>query len=499
MKNKSKKKLLDTLSFGERIAEQEANDLSSYFVETKQWQQLFSGEIDIIYGPKGAGKSALYSLLASKEQELFDRQIIIVRAENPTGTTAFAGIKVSPPTSEYEFTGLWKLYFVCLIAKELRNHDVNNDEAKEIYANLEEANLLQIKSPLRTILLAARDYSKRIVNAESSELGLEIDPATGMLTSVRGKITFREPNYDQQQAGLISIDALLEKTNLALSKENMTAWILLDRLDVAFEQADELEHNALRALFRAYLDMMPSKNICLKVFLRTDIWRRITDKGFSEASHITRHLTITWRRQSLLNLVVRRLLANESICEYYNIKPADILSSVPAQEALIKRIFPDQIATGKNPATFDWMLSRTQDGTKLTAPRELIHLLSRLREVQTERLELGHDEPANELIFDRATFKEALKSVSEERLTKTLYAENNELKIYIEKLGGEKTQQNPETLGTIWGLESSKARGIADELVRIGFFENRGSKHEPVYWVPFLYRDALGMVQGEAR
>jgi hypothetical protein len=33
----------------------------------------------------------------------------------------------------------------------------------------------------------------------------------------------------------------------------------------------------------------------------------------------------------------------------------------------------------------------------------------------------------------------------------------------------------------------------------VGFFERRGTAGDPDYWVPFLYRDALGLVQGEAR
>ena len=39
---------------------------------------------------------------------------------------------------------------------------------------------------------------------------------------------------------------------------------------------------------------------------------------------------------------------------------------------------------------------------------------------------------------------------------------------------------------------------IADSLVDVGLFERRGSGQEPEYWIPFLYRDALGMVQGTA-
>ena len=43
-----------------------------------------------------------------------------------------------------------------------------------------------------------------------------------------------------------------------------------------------------------------------------------------------------------------------------------------------------------------------------------------------------------------------------------------------------------------------ETREKADELVAIGFFERRGSKNAPEYWVPFLYRDSLSIVQGSA-
>jgi hypothetical protein len=48
------------------------------------------------------------------------------------------------------------------------------------------------------------------------------------------------------------------------------------------------------------------------------------------------------------------------------------------------------------------------------------------------------------------------------------------------------------------GVEETKALEIAIKLTEVGFFELRGSKEDPVFWVPFLYRDALQMVQGPA-
>ena len=61
--------ILRSLTFGERVAEEE-NTLENYFVETSQWNKIWRGDVDIIYGPKGSGKSALYYLLLKKESDL---------------------------------------------------------------------------------------------------------------------------------------------------------------------------------------------------------------------------------------------------------------------------------------------------------------------------------------------------------------------------------------------------------------------------------------------
>ena len=237
----------------------------------------------------------------------------------------------------------------------------------------------------------------------------------------------------------------------------------------------------------------------MKIFLRTDIWRRITESGFREASHITRALTIDWERQSLLNLIIRRTLKNPAVAVYYGVEVDEVMASIPQQEAFLRRLLPDQVDLGRNPKTFDWMLSRTQDGSGKPAPRELVHLLSSLRESQLRRFQIGHDPPPEQQLFDRAAFKDALKAVSETRLTTTLYAEYPHLKPFVEQLDNEKSQQTPETLARIWGTDEAEARATAEQLVEIGFFERRGSKEDPDYWVPFVYRDALNLVQGEAK
>lgn len=80
---------LTGVSFGDRVAENESARLSSYFVKTEQWNSLLSGGIDIIFGSKGSGKSALYTLLLNNADKLRKGGIVLLSAEKPTGKTVF--------------------------------------------------------------------------------------------------------------------------------------------------------------------------------------------------------------------------------------------------------------------------------------------------------------------------------------------------------------------------------------------------------------------------
>jgi hypothetical protein len=238
--------------------------------------------------------------------------------------------------------------------------------------------------------------------------------------------------------------------------------------------------------------------IRLKIFLRSDIWAAITRAGFREASHITRGVNIEWTNASLLNVIVRRLLQNTVLTDEYGVDSAAVLRDAVEQRKFFDRLVPDQIDSGRNPKTFEWMLGRAADGTGRAAPRELIHLLDETRTGQIAALERGEPEPENGMLFSRQAFRDALPEVSKIRLNQTLYAEYPNLREHLEALAQEKTQHTPAALAQIWGESEANARRIADELVEIGFFERRGTKPEPVYWVPFLYRPALAMVQGSA-
>ena len=485
--------ILRDLSFGQRVAEDEVDDLASYFVETEQWRKVAKGHVDVIFGAKGAGKSAIYSTLLQREDEFFDEGIALIAAENPRGAPAFKDLVSDPPTTEVEFVSLWKLYIASLIGSFLADFDVVGDASKTVRSVLASEGLLPRKdAPLRSRIRSIVDYVRRALKFEAE---VKVDPVTSMPAGGALKITLGEPSSTQVSKGAISVDNLLSTANEALAENEVTVWLLFDRLDVAFAESRDLEANGLRALFKAYLDLAPLDNIQLKVFLRSDIWKSVTDKGFREASHITRQLTIRWQTSSMLNLVVNRILQNEKVIDYYSI---DRRSQITAEEQreLFDKMVPEKVDAGKNPLTFEWVLGRAKDGTGYFSPREVIHLLSQGRDAQIEMLERAEEEPPGTALLSRQAFREALYPVSKVRLEQTLYAEYPEVKEYIASLEQEKTDQTLSSVTKIWNVETDKAREIAARLVDIGFFEQRGEKTAPRFWVPFLYRPALNMIQG---
>lgn len=401
---------------------------------------------------------------------------------------------MAPPASEREFIGLWKLYIATLLHSAIVEFSITNTSANDLGRALAREGLVKGSVSLAGVLQGVIKYSKSWFRpVQSLEGGL------GLVEGFKGKITFTEPSPDSSDPDLRSIDSLLALADSALAEAGYQAWVLLDRLDVAFSDHGELESNALRALFRVYLDMAGLKNVRMKIFLRSDIWSRITDSGFPEASHITRHVTLAWNRNSLLNLLVRRVLHNPDFRKLYGVTEDLARQELSAQEALFYRLCPEQVEVGANkPETFDWVLSRTRDGTKANAPRELIHLFNSLREVEVKRLEIGGEPPEGDRLFARPSFKDALPEVSKVRLEQTMFAEYPSQKPWVEKLRGAKTAQWADSLATIWGVTDEEAAVKAKELVAIGFFELRGSRDTPEYWVPFLYRDALDLVQGAA-
>jgi hypothetical protein len=492
-----KLKLLKAIDFGESVAELEAERLREYFIETHQWQQIKGGEVDIVYGPKGSGKSAIYSLIYEYESDFFQNQIVLKFAENPRGATAFSDLQTDPPASERSFIFLWKLYLLSLIGEHFEDLGTQTKDGKEVVSALKNSGFILETNPLRVFLGRASNYIKKYFSPKSIEPNVSFNEATGSVSGAGIKISFIEPSPEHASLGVRSIDTLLHKANAELEKSGFKLWFLLDRLDVAFVESPELEGNALRALFKTYLDLAGFDYIKLKIFLRTDIWHNITRDGFREATHVQKSATITWDRPGLLSLIMLRLSNNNDVRTEFGINIGRIGSSQEYQEKLFYEIFPDQVDTGRNPKTLDWIIGRVQDSLGYSAPRDIINLINSALRKQIHYLEVGGEQAEGKLLFTRRALKEALSEASKEKVEKYLFAEHPNLRDKLEMLKGKKTSQTIDSLSELWNVSLEEAREIADYISKAGVWKIEGES--PLkYWTMFIFRDGLQMVQGQA-
>jgi hypothetical protein len=493
--------LLSHVKLGHSVAEEEAESIKGYFVKTDQWKRLDAGEIDVVLGAKGSGKSALYTLLSQSESTFFDRNILIYLAENPQGSPVFEALVGGPTLSERSFSYLWKLYFLTLIGNLLRDYGIASQDATELVKALEEAKLLpkQKKAGLQAIFESVRGWLSSFLTEKLSALEFEvtINPDNGMpLAKIKSAW---ESESEPEKLARLPIEQLLGVANSALESADLNAWILLDRLDVAFHESGELERVALRSLFRTYLDLKAYKRLCLKLFVRHDVWHRLTQGGFTELSHITKTSDIAWGTEGLVNLIVQRLLKNEFLIKTLDINSNEVLSSYQEQEKLLLRILPDDLERRLKGRAIDWMVRRLADGSGHTAPRELIQLWSYARERQMRRIERGEAKLDGDKLFESNVFEAALSDVSTTRFTKTLLAEYKFLEIYVKAFEGQKTEYSVSGLCRLWNVDPSEAARLATHLVEVGFFEKPQGRTDGFdFIVAWIYRPTLNLVNGKA-
>lgn len=472
---------------GSRIAENEKEGLDKYFQKTYLWDQILNENIDIIFGCKGSGKSAIYNFLSNQNTEIFEKNGILVFAENPRGTVAFKDLNVTPPTSQEEFKHIWKLYFVLVITQKLQEFKYDDRHFKIVLQKLQDSNLMVRRPSLKSLVKMVRDF----VRNASIEPNISFSDTTGMVNNVAVKISLNEPSTSMADIGVVSVDYLFDCLNSSLEENGFKIWVAIDRLDAVFQDNFELEANALKTLFQVYIDLMDHSNIRLMIFFRDDIWSRIIDNGFRESSHLTKKELITWDESSLFHLIMSRLIQNDSLLKHFKVNK-DELNTEEKQKKFFDLIF--QKSTEHNGIIdFKWIIDKLEDGNKNTTPRELIHLINTAFRQEVKRIIERGSGSQNYLISENSILK-ALKEVSKTKL-ETIFSEYPTLKIFINRLKGKNISSSFDELRKYWGTNKKDTKIIADNLIKIGIlynrFENQVDKKDK-YSIPKLYRAALG-------
>ena len=483
--------LLRSLDMGKSVAEFD-EALEDYFVETDAFRQLVRDKIDIIAGDKGTGKTAIYRILQTRYGGIEGlKSVEVIPAFNPKGASIFERLTKEPKQAEGEYIKLWKAYFLSLAGNYLLSiwESSTTKKMKELDLLLQGLELRNKTIEAPSIFQTVLTRIESLFRWKSARIEYKISP-DGTQTIVP-RVDFDKNDKQSSNPTLeVPIEHCLQLLNEALAEANITVWIAIDRLDEAFHGFPEVEVPALRALFRSFLDLTEFSNFKLKLFVRRDLFRRITTGGFVNLTHVNaRKFEIIWDEADLLNLICRRIVSNTNFVEKAGLAHV-------SNKRIFDFMFPDQVDVGKRkPKTWNWVLRRIRDGNDVKPPRNLIDLISKAQQAQL-RAEDSHSREAgpNVPLIEADALRKGLTQLSEERVNDTILSESAVLAPVIERFRGGKAEHNDKSLREILNIPADKFKSTVKSLIEIGFLEDvRGT-----YKVPALYREGLEITQGKA-
>lgn len=484
------KDVLRQLDLGSSVAEHDTA-LERYFVETETFRDLIQGKADVIAGDKGTGKTALFRILRDRFPLLPElKDIEVVAGFNPTGSPVFQRLTEGDALTEGQYSTIWKGYLLALVGNWLLDLEAPaqyTDLMKELDGLLSRVGLRSADDSPSTVFSQIVNLFRRITNPQSLEAAVTITP--GGLPVVVPKIVFSDEAGTLGQAEVVEHEAAFNVLDRTLEELGITIWVVMDRLDEAFQGFPAAEVPALRALFRTYLDLQQFEHLRVKLFVRRDLFSRIIAGGFVNLTHINaRKIEILWDERDLYDLLCRRMRESDALVE--------TLGAGDECDPLFAAIFPDQVDVGdRKPTTWTWMMSRIRDGNGVRPPRNLIDLVTQAKTAQLRRDEQqGRDYVSGVPLIASESIKRGLQRLSAERVQDTLLAEAGLHAPLVQLFEGGKSEHNQESLAEVLGGDAGEMREKIKVLETLGFLEQVGD----TFKVPILYRDGMGITQGKA-
>jgi hypothetical protein len=479
--------ILADIRFGGDVAEND-DKLDRYFIETSSFRGIVDDQADLVLGPKGSGKTAIFRRLSNPEAQILElNDTDIVPAFNTQGSVIFRKLTTDLPSfDENLMRTVWLAYVLALLGNYLLDTYDHLPDTRRLRNSLTTAGLVTSKDQPKSAWNVIMDGLRNLVNPSNIEGALSFgDSGVPIIT---GKATFSKPTKANQEA-VIDLEDILSEALALLNAIGRRCWVVFDRLDEAFQHDRDLERVALRGLLRAHLDIASyGRTVRTKLFLRSDVLDRITEQsGFVNATHM-RARRITWTQADVANLIVKRVFENETFRKSFPSLP-DALTSNKDRHAVSNAALPDVV---EGQLLMNWIIQRTMDSQDEPNPRNVITLLEAARQRQLRIYE--RDDPDfdwNGPLIRPPAMVSGFKDLSKIRLADTLIPEFNHVRPYIERFRSGATKYGRPHLVKVLGFSRDTAEfsRVVDDLVYSGLLRASGES----YVVVPLYRPALDL------
>jgi len=377
--------LLFKLDMGSSTAENEFAHLGNYYLQTDEFRRALRGEVRIVTGRKGAGKTAVFAQVRDHVRSNRNNVVLDLKPEGYQLSKFKDQILsfMETGTAEHTITAFWEYLLLLeivykLLEKDrmvhLRDHRLHNSYQKLSSVYSQEAYIYE------------GDFSERMLRLIS-----------GIVETFQEKYLEKSNiRLDRQQVTELIYIHNLRELREALQeyiKYKDEIWILFDNLDKGWSTRGVSETDLL--MMRCLLDASRKLQQALDaqdinchsvVFMRNDVYQLLIDHTPDRGKEI--RTSLDWSEPDLLrHLVKKRLLYNE-----FPDKPFDQLW----------RMICVPIIDGEE--SFQYLVDRS-----LMRPRFLLNIISHCRGfavnlehemIQVEDIRRGTSAYSTDLIYD---------------------------------------------------------------------------------------------------
>jgi hypothetical protein len=378
---------LAQLTLGASSAENEFQELANYYLETDEFRRALRGEVQVVLGRKGSGKTALFFQLRDRLRK--DRNIVVLDLK-PEG---FQLIKfkeqildyLEEGTREHTVTAFWEYLLLLEICHKLLQKD------KELH--IRDHSLYSAYRELES----AYDSDVYVAEGDFAERMLKLTQRIAEDFSL-----FRKKNGDLLRLSTEKITEFLYKHNVAqirsqlidYTKSKKALWILFDNLDKGWPPHGVKPEDVLS--LRCLLDAIGKLKLAFQrqsipytaiVFIRNDVYENLVatmpDRGKIDQA------LVDWTDEALLLELLRRRFVSSGV------------SGEPSFEELWRQICVSHI---RGEETAHYMVERS-----LMRPRSLIDLVRfckshavnlRHNRLEIEDIEHGEEQYSTQLVND---------------------------------------------------------------------------------------------------
>src|SRR5258706_5066889 len=248
------KLLLANLDLGSSVAEFDTA-LDRYFIETEAFRALALNKADIIAGEKGTGKTALFRVFKQRYRAIPELGgVEVIAGFNHAGNPVFQRLVQIDSMPEAGYVTVWKAYLLSLVGNWLLEV-----YESDLTKSMRDLNALLLSVGLRSTDDSAETIFSRLVNLcghwlKPKSASVKLSITDGGIPVVAPTLEFGKNEPAEGSKDQIPHEEALALLDKALEEGKVQSWVVLDRLDEAFQGFPNIEIPALRALLRTYLD-----------------------------------------------------------------------------------------------------------------------------------------------------------------------------------------------------------------------------------------------------